>query len=812
MFYNKYPHPANFSFVTAASVESDGNGLAASFTVQTANQARTLEAMSRITSYTAGIHHLTLRSVLWPENHSQAELDFGASPAAEAAGEAGSSLRLSDGFQLQLVDGHGTAILQTAPDGGFGVSGEQSILRFQIEAEDRFYGMGEKWFGRLELSGIQTKYWNTDVWGDFDIPTCVSGRPDPVYASIPYLILRRGDRFIGMLVNNPGAVFMRTGAVPSDEWGIQRAPDDGTFVIGSESGPLDVVFMDGPTLPELTRKYQRLVGTTPVPPVWALGYHQCRWGYGSRTDLEWLNSNLDAHSIPCDGIWLDIDYMDGYRVFTFEAGSFPAPAEDIAAAQASGRRVVPILDPGVKRDTDYSVFESGREADAFCRNPQGEPFVGLVWPGETVFPDFSVERGRRWWRDQVAAFAAAGFHGAWVDMNDPSTGSVLATDMLFDAGTRSHETYHNQYGLGMAAATRAGFEDAHPNERPFLLCRSAFTGSGRLTALWTGDNYSNYHHLESVIPTTLNLALSGIPFNGPDVGGFGGDTWEQLLIDWTKACFLFPFFRNHSTAGTRNQEPWSLGKRVLEVTRSFIQLRYRFRPYLYNLFVRHAETGDAILRPIIYDYPNDRRFDAVADQFMVGPDLLHAPFVSELSERIVELPEGRWYAMDTGKWIEGGGAVTRHKADSRTPLFVRDGAIIPWSSAPAGENRWDGGKVQFLVFVSEPGAARRADDPPRAEARYVWDDGISLGYTRGERSAVHITAELRVGEAGPRLSLSIRHDQTGYGTLSPTVAVIGEWEEIDLLVDGEPVASAQVRAQVEINGYTHMVNQVTPVS
>ncbi len=790
MFYNKYPHPANFSFVTTASVKRSNDGLTASFTVPTV-------ATARITSHGGGIHHLTFRSVLWSQNHSQTELDFELGDATVKAGGADGDLVVTGNFQFQLVDGDGAAMLQTSPDGGFGLCGEQSILRFQSEPEDRFYGMGEKWFGRLELSGIQTKYWNTDVWEDFDTPTCVNGRPDPVYGSIPYLILRRGDRFIGILANNPGAVFMRTGALPSDETGIQRAVDDTTFLIGSESGPLDVVFIDGPTLPELTRKYQRLVGATPLPPAWALGYHQSRWGYGSRSDLESLNSNLDAGSIPCDGIWLDIDYMDGYRVFTFNADGFPTPADDLDAVQSSGRRVVPILDPGVNHEPGYPAFDSGLEADVFCHNPQGKPFVGLVWPGETVFPDFSIERGRSWWRDQVARFAAAGICGAWIDMNDPATGSVLATDMLFDASTKSHETYHNQYALGMAAATRAGFEQAHPDERPFLLCRSASTGSGRFTALWNGDNYSNYHHLENVIPTTLNLALSGIPFNGPDIGGFAGDTWEQLLIDWTKACFLFPFFRNHSATGTRHQEPWAFDARVLEVTRSFIQFRYRFRPYLYNLFIRHSETGDAILRPIIYDYPNDRRFDASADQFMVGPDLLHAPFVTESDERDMLLPEAWWYALDTGEWIEGGGSIMRHKEDSTTPLFVRDGAIIPWSTTPMGENRWNGSEVQFLVFVSEPVAAR--------PARYVWDDGISLGYTRGERSTVHITAEPRSSATGARLSLSIRHDQTGYGTIRPTFAIIGEWGEIDLVVDGEPVNTEPVRGQVEIDGHTHTV-------
>ena len=214
-----------------------------------------------------------------------------------------------------------------------------------------------------------------------------------------------------------------------------------------------------------------------------------------------------------------------------------------------GRKVIPIIDPGVKFERGYSVYESGHRAKAFCENPQGREYVGLVWPGETVFPDFSLKPARDWWAKQVRDFASLGIQGAWLDMNDPSTGPADNGDMLFDHGRKTHDTYHNQYALGMAMASRQGFLEAHPDERTFMLCRSGSTGSNRYTAIWTGDNYSNYHHLKNSIATTLNLALSGIPFNGPDAGGFGGDTFPELIRDWYKAGFLFPVMRQSLDQG-----------------------------------------------------------------------------------------------------------------------------------------------------------------------------------------------------------------------------------------------------------------------
>ncbi len=402
-------------------------------------------------------------------------------------------------------------------------------------------------------------------------------------------------------------------------------------------------------------------------------------------------------------------------------------------------------------------------------------------------------------------------------MNDPATGSVQVTEMLFNHGTESHETYHNQYATGMARATRAAFLEAHPEQRPFLLSRSACTGSGSYTAVWTGDNASNYHHLERAIPTTLNLALSGIPFNGPDVGGWAGDVTEELLVDWIKACCLFPFFRIHTCAGTREQTPWSFSSDALRIVRSYIQLRYRLRPYLYQLFCRQEASGEAILRPLIHDYPDDRRFDETTDAFLIGSDLLHAPFVTpNITERSVTLPEGRWYALDTGKWV--GGKVVRLRDAASTPLFLRGGAIVPWSAAPDGSHEWNGAAICFLVALESqalpPSEARGLEmdgDSARAtvaSGNYIWDDGISFAYRRGEQSAIAISARCVDPVTGDAF-VEISHDATVAGRIQPEILLPGVWKRLRISIDGADIACSLSQSTLRIAGFAHEVTVAT---
>jgi alpha-glucosidase len=757
MYFKKYPYTSNFEFVnkctlsTSTDDSTEGSFSVTDFRPHDDNPCQQLQVSFTCRRYSGDIYYLRFSSRKWPRNYAQSDLQF---PAPAATGE--TALTISQDLGIALTDKSGRSLLASVPGRGLGINGTASVFQFYRETGDQFYGMGEKMLG-LELSGKRTKFWNTDVWGDFDHPIYLTGNPDPLYVSIPYLIVKRGNDYIGLLLDNPYATFIHTdGRINiADQMDAQDQPTH-ALALGAEHGQPNLVVIYGPTLAELTCKLQKLVGVTPLPPAWALGYHQCRWGYESVKDLQYLNAAMDRHDIPCDGIWLDIEYMRGYRVFTFdEEKNFPELRKDIANAQASGRRIVPIIDPGVKKEPGYEVYDSGKKADIFCKNPQGQDFVGLVWPGETVFPDFSVKKGRDWWRNWVMQFAENGITAAWLDMNDPSTGIAQCLDMRFNDGKDSHYTYHNQYALGMAQASREGFQAAYPDDRPFLLSRSGFTGSSKYTAIWTGDNVSNYHYLKASIPCTLNLALSGIPFNGPDVAGFGGNATPQLAKDWFKAGFLFPFFRNHSVIESENQEPWAFDRKTLDVLRHYIQLRYKLRPYLYNLFVGQEETGAAILRPLFYDFADmtDLPLGKIDDQFMVGPAIMQAPFIEENQiRRKVVLPAARWYSAMHADWLEGGQVIEVEKHDLTTPLFVREGAILPLAVNTGGDQRFIGNQIECHIFADR-------NTTGTFETVYAFDDGQTHAYKQGKRSRLRITATINKDN----LAITTNLLENGYG-------------------------------------------------
>ena len=750
MYFRKIPYIANFEFLEKVSARSDG-------------RIGRIGIHVGIRRYSGDIFHIGVRSALWPRSYSQAGLSL---PPAQACAEGGCVLDCGAGLGLTLRDAGGRTLLSSPPRQTFGVCGSQSLFVFDRTDDDQFYGMGEKLLG-FELSGRQTKFWNTDAFADFYHLEVKCGRPDPLYVSVPYVIIKRGNTYVGLLLDNPHATFISTAGTVPDGRGRRR----NVMLIGAEQGQPDLYIIVGPSLAELTRKLQRLVGLTPVPPVWALGYHQCRWGYKSAKDLENLDRQFRRYRIPCDGLWLDIDYMRDFRVFTFNRRHFPDPAHTFRRLLERGRRVIPIIDPGVKREPGYEVYDSGCRENIFCRNPQGAHYVGLVWPGETVFPDFSMSRARSWWARQVKTFAERGLYGCWIDMNDPSTGSSKVEDMLFNNGHDAHDTYHNQYALGMAQATRAGLQAAHPGERIFLISRSGFIGTSRYSAIWTGDNVSNYHYLRNAIPCSLNLALSGIPFNGPDIGGFADDTSPRLMVDWMKACFLFPFCRNHSSCGTRAQEPWAFGPRVMAVLRHYIRLRYKLRPYLYNLFVQQAEHGEAILRPLFYDFADTPSLllGKIDDQFMVGPAVMQAPVVSENStSRAVVLPDANWYSALDSRWHRGGRRVRVSAGMRQTPLYFREGTIVPMAMGEPGDNRYEGNRVECHVFLHRKGRERVA------ACRYVFDDGVTLDSRQGRRGALEIKALASRRD----LDISTRMTETSGGSCKVRFVLYDEFETV----------------------------------
>lgn len=756
-YLHKIPHPANFIF----------NGSANDF---------------EITSLGGDVHRIRAQHPKDWHNPSQAQL------AEQISGEPQHTVSCAEDGTLRVNDQKGRTVLATVPGATYGQSGDTWLLQFRHERGMQFYGLGEHTRG-FEKSGQRVKFWNTDLIADFAWEEVVSGYPNPLYVAIPWLIVKRGNFFCGLLVHHPGAVFMELAS--NFVWDIHNTSERErqSFYVGAPDGAADVYLIVGPSLAQLTRKMQQLVGTTPLPPLWALGYHQSRWGYAGPKDLHQLDRQMTKRGIPCDGLWLDIDYMDRLKVFTFSPkhwGDAESIASTLEILRKRGRRVVPILDPGVKVEHGYSVHDTGLDHDAFCHNHTGRPYVGFAWPGQTYFPDFSLPSVREWWAEYVEAFARLGVAAAWIDMNDPATGAAEVNDMLFDLGRQPHASYHNQYALGMAEATRAGFLAARPDDRPFLLSRSAFISSGRHTAVWTGDNLSNWHHLRMAIPVTLGLSLSGIPFCGPDVCGFGLDTTPELAIAWHKLQFLFPFFRNHSATGVREQEPWKFGAATERVLVHYIRLRYKFLPYLYQLFIAQEQSGEALLRPLFYDFPDRPALPLgdIADQFMVGPAVMQAPFVNDdqrdqpaalpipgqkrpasrsaartLSRKVI-LPAGAdWFSLTDGRWHGGGITLQVKSTTDSTPLFIRAGTVLPLRPGLPELATANLREVELHVFLAPETKATTS-------VVYHADDGETFGYQRGTRTSVEFLVR-RKSDAS--LEITYRELAGGFGPLNVCV-------------------------------------------
>jgi alpha-glucosidase len=548
------------------------------------------------------------------------------------------------------------------------------------------------------------------------------------------------------------------------------------------SGNTDVYFIAGPSLGDVVRHFAELTGRAEVPPLWSMGYHQCRWGYEKEADFLGLQERFEHFEIPVSAFWYDIDYMDDYRVFTWDSVDFPAPARLNNHLKEAGIRTVTIVDPGVKLEPGYLVYDSGKQQGIFCKTLSGLDYVGRVWPGDSVFPDFSRESARTWWAEWMARFVQeSAIDGVWLDMNDPSTDYSAPEDMWFEEGTVPHWAYHNQYGHFMAKASREAFDTLDANGRPFLLTRSGFTGTQRYSAIWNGDNVSNWRHLRMSIPCTLNLGLSGVAFNGPDVGGFMGDTTEELLVRWYQAGFLFPFFRNHSVEKSKTQEPWTFGPRALGYIRGTIRTRYRLLPYLYQCFFNHYLAGDPVLRPLLYAF-DGAEFESLNDQFLVGDDIMVAPIVFGESEgqnvlvgnvrcqlRHIVFPPGWWFDLNRGDWIAGGQVHQYAAALGEVPMFVRDGAIVPYYNGPLRNSRIELNEIELHIFARQGGA----------QSTYYIDDQETRNYQKGHYNTARITARienqalrLRIEEEGGYPGATVAFYPVVYGGESVTSAVI----------------------------------------
>lgn len=578
----------------------------------------------------------------------------------------------------------------------------------KLDEIEHFYGFGEK-TGPLDKYGWDTVNWNTDVSSKHDDMT------KSLYVSIPFFIGIKDKRAYGIYCDNAEKTYFDMGR-----------ENKNYYYFGAKAQSLNYYFIYGPKIQKVVEGYTALTGRMKMPPAWILGHQQSRWSYCPDKKVLEIARKYRKKNIPCDVIYLDIDYMDGYRVFTWDKIRFKDFKDMNRKLHEMGFKVVAIIDPGVKADKNYFAYSEGMKNGYFIKTKDGETFVGKVWPMNSVFPDFSREEVRYWWGDLNKKLIDAGVDGIWNDMNEPSLfdteNKTIPEDAVHesDEGILPHRKFHNLYGMMMDKGTYEGLLRARKNKRPFLLSRSGFAGIQRYVAIWTGDNMSLFEHLKLSIPMNCNLGLSGIAFIGNDIGGFNKNCSEELLIRWYEAGTFLPFFRNHSAITARYQEPWAFGESTEKIIKKYIELRYKLLPYIYNLFHEASAYGHPIIRPLVYEFQDDEKTCKIQDEFMVGRSILAAPVVdSGINKRKVYLPSGHWIDFWNGNVYKGGCEIEYDAPVDILPLFIKSGSIIPEIEYENYIGEKDIEKIILNIYPSN-----------YIDFMYYEDDGETFDYER----------------------------------------------------------------------------------
>ena len=624
-----------------------------------------------------------------------------------------------------------------------------------MEGGEAFYGLGDK-TGFLNKRGYEYVMWNTDD------PAPQMDNFKSLYKSIPFFITLRDDAVFGLFYDNPYRSCFDMGK-ESDEY----------YWYGAADGNLDYYLIAGDSMAEVVGGYTYLTGTAPLPQKWTLGYQQCRWSYMSDAEVRSVAQHMRKCGIPCDAIHLDIDYMDRYKVFTWtpDQERYPDPERLISDLADDGIKIVTIIDPGVKVEEGYSVYDEGVEKGYFAKTPEGDIYVNEVWPGDAVYPDFGKKEVRSWWGKNQQFLLDKGVRGVWNDMNEPASfRGQLPPDVVFtdEDEISNHARMHNLYGHNMAKATYEGLKE-RDGRRPFVITRACYAGTQKYSTAWTGDNHSIWAHLQMVIPQLCNMGLSGMPFVGTDVGGFGSDCTKELLCRWVEAGCFSPLFRNHSAMGTRYQEPWQFDEETVRIYRKAVELRYHLIPYYYDLFWEEEKTGLPIMRPLVLHYEKDETARECNTEFLVGRNLLAAPVVTQGDrKKMVYLPAGVWYDYWTGERLESadGKWIVRDAPLDTCPLYVKAGTILPvWPKQSfVGEKDTD----SVLMLEIYPG---------EGSWEHFQDDGESFDYRDGKYNQYH--CELK----GKALTVTCVH--AGYGRKYEKVRAVCMGESAEGAFNGE---------------------------
>ncbi len=646
-----------------------------------------------------------------------------------------------------------------------------------------YFGLGDKSCA-LDLKGKELQNWNSDAFG-------YGKNSDPLYRSIPF--------YYGLEDGKAYGIFLHNSNRSQFDFDSKRK---GSCTIQTAGGEMDYFFIYGPELTTVAGQYMEMTGKPSLPPLWSLGFHQCRWSYFPEKRVIDVANQFREKKIPCDAIYLDIDYMDGYRCFTWNKDYFPNPKKMIKKLSKKGFQTVVMIDPGIRVDPDYEVYADGKEKDVFCRRFDGTIMNGPVWPSDCVWPGFTDPQVRDWWGPLYKdLYVKDGISGFWNDMNEPAVfkvNSLTFPDEVrhdFDGHGADHAKAHNIYGQQMARATYDGLRELQPNKRPFLVTRASFAGGQRFAAVWTGDNLADWEHLRLANIQCQRLSLSGFSFVGTDIGGFAGVPTGELLVRWLQLAVFHPFYRIHSMGNNvdgaaeaeadliaeaervnrLDQEPWAFGDPHTDLAREAIEFRYELLPYIYSTFYQHVQDGQPMLKSLSFVDQTDPNTYRRENEFLFGDHILVSPVIRANAKSIsTYLPKGQWLDYWTGKGYEGGKRYSIRVKMNSIPLFVRAGAVIPNYPVMQYVGEKPVTEIKLRVYLGS------------ANSQCYLDEGEGYGYEKRQYKLCQYSTQL--DEDG---SFKLKQRQSGKykpDCKSYRILLHGlEGEDYRVLVDGKAV-------------------------
>ncbi len=681
-------------------------------------------------------------------------------------------------MRVAFRDANGKVISEDRPNYPVSFNGESFRVWKSMPLEEHYFGLGDK-MGPLDRRDLSFSLWNMDMFG-------YQESTDPIYKSIPF--------FIGMLNGSAYGIFLDNTYRSSFDFGKEFRD---AYSFGSDAGELDYYFFYGPDPKRVVSDFTTLVGREPLPPLFAMGYQQCRYSYYPEARVREVAGEFRKRKIPADVIYLDIDYQEKYRPFTVDRERFPHFEGMIKDLKQEGFKVITIVDLHVAKveGGGYKPYDEGMAHDYFVKNPDGSVYVGPVWPGPSVFPDFTRSAVREWWGTLFTDFVKMGVRGFWNDMNEPAVFVTPTKTMPLDTvhyvedRKTDHREIHNVFGMQNVRATNDGLLKLQPDVRPFVLTRAAYAGTQRYAATWTGDNTASWNHMRLSLSQLLGLGASGYAFVGDDIGGFNGSPTPELLTRWMELGVFNPMYRNHAAKGTRNREPWVDGPEHEAIRKRYIETRYRILPYIYSGMEEASRTGVPMMRPMYMEFPSEPTVATAGEEYMFGSAMLVAPKVWPfLDPYDVILPKGNWFNYWTGEMLAGGQTLKADPPLDTLPVYVRAGSIIPQQPVIQNIDEVPNGPLELRVY---PG--------PDCSGNLYMDDGNTFAYQKGEFLRTHFTCAV----AGDKTTL---HVAAAEGTYHPwfkdiRVSVYGPGKVSSVQVDSKVVKTwKSERGVVTVDG------------